>query len=47
VAVSAIITETPMVHDLEEDPFEFIEDGDFVRINANEGYVEIKKKEDQ
>jgi len=45
VAVSAIITETPMVHDLEEDPFEFIEDGDFVRINANEGYIEIRNKD--
>ncbi len=44
VAVSAIITETPMVHELEEDPFEWIENGDFVRINADEGCVEIEKK---
>jgi predicted aconitase with swiveling domain len=45
VAVSAIITETPMVHELEEDPFEYIKNGDFVKINADEGYVEIRKKE--
>ncbi len=45
VAVSAIITETPMVHELEEDPFEYIKNGDFVTINADEGYVEIRKKE--
>jgi predicted aconitase with swiveling domain len=45
VAVSAIITETPMVHELEEDPFEYIKNGDFVKINADEGYVEIRKKD--
>ena len=44
VAVSAIITNTPMVHELEEDPCKCIEDGDFVRINADEGYVEIEKQ---
>jgi phosphomecalonate degydratase small subunit len=45
VAVSAIITETPMVHELEEDPFEYIKNGDFVTINADEGFVDIQKKE--
>jgi hypothetical protein len=43
VAVSAIITGTPMVHELEEAPFICIKNGDFVRINADEGYVEIEK----
>ena len=43
VAVSAIITDTPMVHEPEEDPFECIDNGDFVKINADEGYVEIRK----
>jgi len=43
VAVSAIITGTPMVHQMENDPLECINNGDFVKINADEGYVEIKK----
>ena len=42
VAVSAIITDTPMVHELETDPLTCIRSGDFVRINADEGYVEVK-----
>ncbi len=46
VAVSAIITDTPMVHELETDPLELIKTGDFVRINANEGFVEIEGKSD-
>jgi predicted aconitase with swiveling domain len=44
VAVSAIITGTPMMHQLENDPLECISTGDFVRINADEGYVEVEKK---
>jgi len=44
VAVSAIITGTPMMHQLEDDPLECISTGDFVRINAYEGYVEVEKK---
>ena len=45
VAVSAIITGTPMVHDLEKDPLDCIEDGDWVKIDATRGIVEIIKKE--
>jgi hypothetical protein len=44
VAVSAIITGIPMVHQLERDPLEMIDTGDWVRINAGEGVVEIIKK---
>ena len=47
VAVSAIITGTPMVHKPEKDPLECISNGDFVRINADEGYVEIEKKQNR
>ena len=43
VAVSAIITGTPMVHELETDPLECIQDGDLVTINADKGFVEIKR----
>lgn len=45
VAVSAIITKTPMVHLLEKDPLEYIHNGDLVKINADEGFVEVLKKE--
>jgi len=44
VVVSAIITQTPMVHSPEENVLEIIEDGDFVRINADEGHIEIIKR---
>ena len=47
VAVSAIITGTPMVHELEKDPFEYIQSGDFVKIDADNGFVEIEKKQRQ
>jgi len=43
VAVSAIITGTPMVHQLEQNPLDCIETGDFVRIDADSGFVEIIK----
>ena len=43
VAVSAIITGPPMVHQLEKNPLDCIETGDFVRIDADKGFVEIKK----
>ena len=43
VAVSAIITETPMVHGLEKNPVDHIKTGDFVRIDADKGFVEIIK----
>ena len=44
MAVSAIITNTPMVHELEKDPLQLIKTGDFVRINADEGFVEIESR---
>jgi len=47
VAVSAIITQTPMVHQLEKDPLDCIENGDFVRIDADAGVVEILKRQEK
>ena len=44
VVVAAIITGTPMIHLLEDNPLRHINTGDFVRINADEGYVEVDKK---
>jgi predicted aconitase with swiveling domain len=43
VAVSAIITGVPMVHEPENDPFQYIETGDLVKIDADKGVVEIEK----
>ena len=43
VAVSAIITGTPMVHRLEKNPIECIETGDYVIIDSDNRMVEIKK----
>lgn len=41
VGVSAIITRTPLIHQLEKNPLDIIKTGDFVRINADEGFIEI------
>ncbi len=43
VGVSAIITKMPLVHELEKNPLEAIKTGDFVLINADEGFIEIKE----
>ncbi len=43
VAVSAIITGTPMVHELETDPLKTIQNGDHVILNADEGFVEVRR----
>lgn len=47
VAVSAIITEIPMVYAPENDPLACIKTGDFIKLDADNGIVEIIKKEDQ
>jgi predicted aconitase with swiveling domain len=43
VAVSAVITGTPMVHELEINPLDLIRSGDRVTLNADEGFVEIEQ----
>jgi len=43
--ISAIISETPMVYNLDKDPLEIIETGDFVKMDAGKGVVEVYKKE--
>jgi hypothetical protein len=42
---AAVVLETPMVDRLEEDPFEVIEDGDWVRIDTTNETVTVSKKE--
>ena len=44
VAVGAILSGLPVVDRLEEDPFEHIENGDYVKVDAANGTVEIIKK---
>lgn len=44
VAVGAILCGLPVVDRLEEDPFENIETGDYVKVDATNGIVEIFKK---
>jgi hypothetical protein len=36
-----------MVHEPEADVLELIKTGDFVRINADAGFVEIREKSDE
>ncbi len=43
IAVGAIIAGIPLVDRLEVDPLENIKTGDFVRINAIEGWVEWRR----
>jgi len=41
--VCSILGETPFVYGLDKDPTEHIETGDYVRVDGNEGIVEITK----
>jgi uncharacterized protein len=38
------VTRVPAITDLDQDPCEVISTGDWVRIDANEGLVEVRKK---
>jgi len=40
----AVQAHVPMMTDFEEDPLKYIETGDMVFVNADEGYIEITKK---
>lgn len=44
VAVSAIISDIPMVHNPEKDLFDLVQNGDFVRVDADNGMIEIDKR---
>ncbi len=43
VASGALISEIPMIHDLEVDALDFFKEGEFVVINGDEGYVETRR----
>jgi predicted aconitase with swiveling domain len=44
LVVSAFIVKVPLVDKLEKDPFEIIQTGDFVKVNAEKGLVKITKR---
>ena len=41
----AMVARVPSMTDFERDPMEVIETGDMVFVNADEGYIEITKKD--
>jgi predicted aconitase with swiveling domain len=38
------ISDIPMMTDLDRDPFQAIEDGDWIRVDADEGVIEVTKR---
>ncbi|WP_342779579.1 aconitase X swivel domain-containing protein [Methylibium rhizosphaerae] len=44
VALGAVVTHAPAMTDFDSDPLECIETGDWVRVDADAGIVEVTKK---
>jgi predicted aconitase with swiveling domain len=45
IAAGAAIGNIPLVHRLDQNPLEVIRTGDWVRIDADQGIVEVTQKE--
>lgn len=45
IALGAVVTHSPAVTKLDRDPLEVIETGDWVKVDADRGVVEVTKKE--
>jgi predicted aconitase with swiveling domain len=45
VALGAVVTHSPAITDLDQDPLEIIETGDWVKVDADNGIVDVTKKE--
>jgi len=43
-ALGAVVSHAPTVTDLDQDPLDIIETGDWVKVDADNGIVEITKK---
>ena len=43
MALGALVTRVPAVTDLDQDPLEVIETGDWVRVDGDRGVVEVRK----
>ena len=44
IALGAVVTRAPAVTDFDRDPLEVIATGDWVRVDADQGIVEVTKK---
>ncbi len=44
VVLGAVVTRVPAMTDFDRDPFEVIADGDWVRVDADAGIVEVTKR---
>ena len=44
IALGAVVTHAPSVTDFDRDPLELIATGDWVRVDADNGIVEVTKK---
>jgi predicted aconitase with swiveling domain len=44
IALGAVVTHAPSITDFDRDPLQLIESGDWVKVDADNGIVEITKK---
>lgn len=44
IALGAVVTHAPSVTDLDQDPLAVVETGDWVRVDADRGIVEVTKR---
>lgn len=44
IALGAVVTHAPSVTDLDQDPLEVIETGDWVKVDGDRGIVEVTKR---
>jgi hypothetical protein len=44
VALGAVVMRCPSVTDLDQDPLEVIDTGDWVRVDADAGTVQVRKR---
>ena len=44
IALGAVVTRAPCLTDFDQNPLDVIETGDWVRVNADEGWVEVTKR---
>ncbi|MBX5436532.1 MAG: DUF126 domain-containing protein [Alicyclobacillaceae bacterium] len=47
IALGAVVTRVPSVTDLDQDPLDVIETGDWVRVDGDRGIVEVIKKHER
>ncbi|TKT74609.1 DUF126 domain-containing protein [Aquamicrobium sp. LC103] len=47
VALGCVVSRVPAMTELDQDPLEVIETGDWVKVDADRGFVEIVKRKDR